>query len=283
MPLSRRIGIHVRTGRGLDKTVESIKALGVDTAQIFTGNPSAWRSAPVDSKATELFRTALQTMDVRPLLAHAMYLINLAGANPTLYQKSRDALGAELIRAESYGCAYVVTHIGSHGGQGHDAGIDKVVEALDQVLRTVRNPVALLLEISAGGGDYVGARFEDLKEILDRLPQHATRLGICFDTAHAYASGYDLSGGEGMRTALAELTALISPERIRACHCNDTTVARGGKADRHDNIGQGNIGLEGFRALLSFKALAHCAFILETPGEEQLEGLENLNRLRSLL
>jgi deoxyribonuclease-4 len=129
----------------------------------------------------------------------------------------------------------------------------------------------------------VGATFDDLAQILGRLPQHAQRLGVTFDTAHAYASGYDDAGAEGMRTTLDQLTSIVPAQRIRACHCNDTTVTLGGKADRHVNIGKGSIGLEGFRALLNYEPLAHCAFVLETPGEELLEGRENLDALRALL
>jgi deoxyribonuclease-4 len=273
----------VRTGRGLDQTAETIKALGINTVAFFTGNPSAWRSAPVDPQATAQFRKALEEMDVRPALSHAMYLINLASPNPNFYKKSQDALRAELTRAESYGCTYVVTHVGSHMGEGKEAGIERVVQALDQVLSSVRNPVTCLLEISAGGGAYVGSRFEDLAQILERLPQHRARLGVCFDTAHAYASGYDLAGADGMSRVLEELTSTIAAERIPACHCNDTTVPCGGKADRHHHIGQGNIGLEGFRTLLNFPALMNSAFVAETPGEEMQEGLDNLNTLRGLV
>jgi deoxyribonuclease-4 len=282
MAQERRIGMHVRTGRGLDKAVEMIKALQLQAVQIFTGNPSAWRSAPVDPKATALFKEALAEMNVRPAMSHAMYLINLASPNPNFQKKSREALKAELERAEAYGLQYVVTHVGSHMGDGAQAGIDRVVAQLDQVLGTASSSATCLLETSAGGGAYVGAKFDDLAQILTRLPQHAQRLGVCFDTAHAYASGYDVAGAEGMTKTLEQLTSVIPAERIRACHCNDTTVTLGGKADRHVNIGQGNVGLEGFRALLHFEPLAHCAFVLETPGEEMLEGLENLNTLRGL-
>jgi deoxyribonuclease-4 len=278
----RRIGMHMRTGRGLDKAVEMIKALHLQAVQIFTDNPSAWRSAPVDPKATAAFKAALQELDVRPAMSHAMYLINLASPNPNFQKKSREALQAELERAPSYGLQYVVTHVGSHMGEGAQAGIDRVVAQLDQVLSAAGGSAMCLLETSAGGGAYVGAKFEDLAQILSRLPQHAARLGICFDTAHAYASGYDVAGAQGMRTTLEQLTAIVPAERIRACHCNDTTVTLGGKADRHVNIGQGNVGVEGFKALLHFEPLAHCAFVLETPGEEMLEGLENLNTLRAL-
>jgi len=282
MAQERRIGMHMRTGRGLDKAVEMIKALQLQAVQIFTDNPSAWRSAPVDPKATAAFKAALEELGVRPAMSHAMYLINLASPNPNFQKKSREALKAELERAEAYGLQYVVTHVGSHMGEGDRAGIDRVVAQLDQVLSTAGGSASCLLETSAGGGAYVGAKFDDLAQILSRLPQHGERLGVCFDTAHAYASGYDVAGAEGMSKTLAQLTAMIPAQRIRACHCNDTTVTLGGKADRHVNIGQGNVGLEGFKALLRFDPLAHCGFVLETPGEEMLEGLENLNTLRAL-
>jgi deoxyribonuclease IV len=275
--------MHMRTGRGLDKAIETIKALELKAVQIFTGNPSAWRSAPVDAQATASFRKSLEALDVRPAMSHAMYLINLAGPNPNFQKKSREALRTELERSESYGCRYVVVHVGSHMGDGAQAGIDRVVAALDEVLGKAGGSTTCLLETSAGGGAYVGAKFEDLAQILARLPQHAERLGVCFDTAHAYASGYDVGGKEGMRKTLDFLTSIIAPQRIHACHCNDTTVSLGGKADRHVNIGQGNIGIEGFRELLNYEPLAHCAFVLETPGEEMLEGLENLTTLRSLV
>jgi deoxyribonuclease IV len=282
MPIERRIGMHMRTGRGLERAVEMIKALELKAVQIFTDNPSAWRSAPVDPKATEFFRRSLQELDVAPALSHAMYLINLAGPNPNFQKKSRQALQAELERAPSYGCQYVVVHVGSHMGEGAQAGIDRVVAGLDEVLNKASGSATCLLETSAGGGAYVGAKFEDLAQILGRLPQHAARLGVCFDTAHAYASGYDDAGADGMTTTIDQLTSIIPAERIRACHCNDTNVALAGRADRHVNIGQGNIGLDGFRALLRDPRLAHCAFVLETPGEEMLEGLQNLTTLRSL-
>jgi len=275
--------MHMRTGRGLEKAVEMIRALELQSVQIFTDNPSAWRSAPVDPNATAAFKRSLQELDVQPAMTHAMYLINLAGPNPDFQKKSRKALAAELVRAESYGCAYVVTHVGSDMGDGAQTGIDRVVAALDEVLTsTASSPTVCLLVTSAGGGAYVGAKFDDLAQILGRLPQHAERLGICFDTAHVYASGYDVAGAPGMTKTLEALTAIIPAQRVRACHCNDTTVALGGKADRHHQIGQGNIGIEGFRALLTYEPFAHCAFVLETPGDEMLEGLENLTTLRSL-
>src|SRR5438445_5567386 len=239
MAKQRRIGMHMRTGRGLDKAVETIRALRLGTVQIFTGNPSAWRSAPVDAQATAAFKRSLEELNVRPAMSHAMYLINLASPNPNFQKKSREALKAELERAEAYGLQYVVTHVGSHMGEGAQAGIDRVVAQLDQVLSTAGGSASCLLETSAGGGAYVGAKFDDLAQILSRLPHHAERLAVCFEPVHASASGYDVAGAEGMTTTREQLTAIIPAARIRARHCNDTTVTLAGTAERHVNIGQG--------------------------------------------
>jgi hypothetical protein len=145
----RRIGMHVHTGRGLDKAVDTIKALQLQAVQIFTGNPSAWRSAPVDPQATAMFKRSLEELDVRPAMAHAMYLINLASPNPTFQKKSRAALAAELTRAEAYGLQYVVSHVGSHMGDGAQLGIDRVVATLDQVLSTASAPAEGLMSVQA--------------------------------------------------------------------------------------------------------------------------------------
>src|SRR2546423_4599002 len=144
--------MHMRTGRGLDKAIEMIKTLQLKAVQIFTGNPSAWRSAPVDAQATASFRKSLEALDVRPAMSHAMYLVNLAGPNPNFQKKSREALRTELERSESYGCRYVVVHVGSHMGDGSQAGIDRVVAALDEVLSKAGGSTTCLLETTAGRG-----------------------------------------------------------------------------------------------------------------------------------
>src|SRR2546429_245649 len=166
------------------RTYYHIRALQLGTVQIFTGNPSAWRSAPVDAQATAAFKRSLQELDVQPAMSHAMYLINLASPNPNFQKKSREALRAELERAVAYGCQYVVTHVGSHMGDGAQAGIDRVVASLDEVLSKAGGSAMVLLETSAGGGAYVGAKFDDLAQILGRLPQHAERPGGTLDTPH---------------------------------------------------------------------------------------------------
>src|SRR2546423_15659887 len=153
--------MHMSTGRGSDKAMEMIKTLQLKAVQIFTGNPSAWRSAPVDPQATAFFRRSLEALDVGPAMSHAMYLINLASPNPNFMKKSRAALTAELVRAESYGCQYVVTHVGSHMGDGAQAGIDRVVAALDEALSGAGGSATGPLETPARGGAYVGAESSD--------------------------------------------------------------------------------------------------------------------------
>lgn len=278
-----RIGLHIRVGKGFDRTVQTIQTLGVNTLQIFTGNPSAWNPGALNAPAAHAFAQRLRELDVQPLVSHAMYLINLAASNPSFYAKSRAALAGELARAGAFPCQYAVTHIGSHGGEGREAGMERIVHALDYALTQADNEVMCLLENSAGSGQYIGAPFEDLAEILTRLPQHRHRLGVVFDTAHAYASGYDLAGGAAMTATLDALARVVPADRVRAVHCNDTPVALGGRADRHCAIGSGNIGTEAFRALVHYAPLQHCAFILETPGDELVEGAANLAALRALL
>ncbi len=279
---SLRLGIHVRVGKGFDRALEVVQTLQVNTLQIFTGNPSAWNPGALNAGAAGAFGRRLKELDVQPLVSHAMYLINLAASNPTFYEKSCAALAGELGRAATFGCAYCVTHIGSHGGDGRDVGMSRIVRALDFALSRTPNGVMCLLENSAGSGQYIGAQFQDLAEILERLPQHRDRLGVVFDTAHAYASGYDESTAVAMTATLDALTEAVPAGRVRAVHCNDTTVALGGRADRHEAIGAGNIGLEGFRALLRYPPLQQCAFILETPGDDLVEGAANLQVLRAL-
>ncbi len=278
-----RIGLHIRVGKGFDRAVQTIQTLGINALQIFTGNPSAWNPGALNAAAARAFAQRLRELDVQPLVSHAMYLINLAASNPAFYAKSRAALAGELSRAGAFPCQYAVTHIGSHGGEGREAGIERIVNALDHALTQTSNEVVCLLENSAGSGQYVGGPFEDLAEILGRLPQHRQRLGVVFDTAHGYASGYDQAGGAAMTATLDALVRIVGADRVRVVHCNDTTVALGGRADRHCAIGSGNIGTEGFRALLHYAPLRHCAFILETPGEEMVEGAANVATLRALL
>jgi deoxyribonuclease-4 len=278
-------GLHLDTGRGFPAAVEAAIALGLEATQIFTGNPAAWKSRMADTDAARTFTDSLRAGGVRVAVSHANYLINLAGPDPKMYAKSCDALTEELRRGAAYGLDHVIVHVGSHRGAGRASGLERIVAAVEQSFAAIPAAGAprLLLENSAGTGDNIGGRFEDLGELLRRLDSSRDRIGVCFDTCHAYASGYDLGGFEAGLKVIVDLQRCVGLDRIHVIHANDTQVPLGGKADRHWHLGEGNIGLDTFTLLLQHPTLGRLPFILETPGNEAVEGRRNLETLRSLL
>jgi deoxyribonuclease-4 len=264
--------------------VESARELGAEAVQIFTCNPSSWRSPMADPRAARAFTDALRAEGVRSVVSHANYLINLAGTEEPLYSKSVAALAEDLARGAAYGLDHCIVHIGSHKGAGLESGYQHVVAAVESALADVPAAASprLLLENSAGTGNNVGGRFEELAELMARLQPHADRVGICFDTAHAHSAGYDMSGAEMTGDTMAELEAVVSLDRVFVIHANDTQVPAGGRADRHWHIGEGLLGDDAFAYLLHHPGTQSLPFILETPGDESVEGRRNLERLRSL-
>jgi deoxyribonuclease-4 len=282
--LTAALGLHISVDRGFPAAVESARELGVEAAQIFTCNPSSWRSKMADPRAARAFTDALREAGVRKVVSHANYLINMAGAEEPIYTKSREAIADELYRGAAYGLDAVIVHIGSHKGSGLESAYDHVVAAVEGALESVPEDGSprLLLENSAGTGDNVGGRFEELAELLRRLSPHRGRVGVCFDTAHAHSAGYDMTGAEMAGDAIAELEEVVGLENIFVVHANDTQVPAGGKADRHWHIGEGLLGTDTFELLLRHPVLGELPFILETPGDEHREGRRNLETLRSL-
>ena len=279
------IGLHIDTGHGFRAAVDTVRDLGAEAVQIFTCNPSSWRSRSVDAGPARAFTDALRAAGVGCVVSHANYLINLAGPDPVMYAKSKSALADELRRGVAYGLDNVIVHIGSHRGSGLEVGLDRITEAVEEALAAVpaQGSPRLLLENSAGTGDNVGGRVEELGELMRRLSPHIDRVGLCLDTCHASASGYDLTGPQEAFEFLEELDAAAGLGNVRVVHANDTQVPVGGRADRHWHIGEGVIGLETFGFLLHEPRLKDLPFILETPGNESVEGRRNLETLRSLL
>jgi len=283
--LSPYLGLHIGTEKGFPAAVQSARDLGCEAVQIFTANPSSWRSRMADARAPRAFTDALRQGGARSVVSHANYLINIAGTEEPLYSKSCDALDDELRRGAAYGLDAVIVHIGSHKGAGLDAAYRNITSAVVHALTAVPDDRAprLLLENSAGTGDNVGGVFEELAELMRRLEAQADRVGICFDTAHAHSTGHDMSGAEMVGDTLAELDEIIGLDRIFVIHANDTQVPVGGKRDKHWHIGEGFIGSDGFAYLLHHPGLADRPFILETPGDEHIEGKRNLETLRALM
>ena len=282
--MTAALGLHIGVDRGFPAAIETATELGIEAAQVFTGDPTAWRSKMVDSRAAHAFTQSLRAAGVRTVVSHANYLINMAGSEQPIYSKSVSALADELSRGAAYGLDHVIVHIGSHKGAGLESAYENIVGAVENALATVpaEGSPRLLLDNSAGTGDNVGGRFDELAELLRRLEPHAGRVGVCFDTAHAHSAGYDMTGAEMSGDTLAELDDVVGFDRVFVIHANDTQVPAGGKADRHWHIGEGLLGTDTFALMLHHPVLGELPYILETPGDERTEGARNLETLRSL-
>jgi len=255
---------------------------GCRTLQIFLKNSNQWKGKNLTEEDRELFRAAQAESGIRPVVAHNSYLINLASPDTTLYQKSLEAFVEEIRRADFLGVPLVVLHPGAHMGAGATEGISRVARALNTTLARVEAPVRILLETTAGQGTCLGHKFEHLAAILDRI-RDSDRVGICVDTCHVFAAGYDIRTERGYRQTMRELDRLIGTERICVVHVNDCKKGLGCRVDRHAHIGKGFIGLGAFRYLLNDRRFASVPKILETPkGKDLAEDKMNLATLRML-
>jgi deoxyribonuclease-4 len=271
---------------GYHKAVEAAAEFGMDCVQLFTKNNNQWRAKPLSAEEVSRFRTALEETGVRSPIAHDSYLINLASPDDALWEKSRDAFAVELERAEALELIGVVMHPGSYVTSSPEAGLARIVEALDDVhARTAGFSTQTLLETTAGQGSNLGHRFEELAFILEHV-KHPDRVGVCVDTCHLFAAGYPLGTQAEYDATMAEFDRLIGLHRIQAFHLNDSQKAFGSRVDRHEAIGKGHLGLEPFRFVLNDRRFARVPMYLETPkGEadgEQLDAI-NLRTLRGLV
>jgi deoxyribonuclease-4 len=258
-----RIGIHVGIGGGFAKTVADALAIGCECIQIFAGNPRGWRATPYDPAAWADFAKQRQAHDIAPTVIHTSYLINLAAADKELRGKSAGLVAHDLDVAGRGKIEYVNTHLGSYGAQPRAKGFAHICALLDALIKAAPAGPVLLLENSAGGGNKCGGTIEELGEILRAVK--SKRIGVCLDTAHLWASGYDIVSPKGLASVLKLVDKHIGFGRVRVLHLNDTQVALGAKHDLHWHIGKGRIGTKGFRAILTRPEFAHVAGICETP------------------
>jgi len=283
MPL---LGAHQSVAGGLHLAFDRIRQVGGASLQIFTTNQRQWRTAPLQLEETRLFQERWQENGMMPVASHASYIINLATSQADLAIKSVDAFVEELQRCQQLGIGYVVIHPGSHGGAGIEQGLAEVVNNLDLVLErsgVLESEMKVLLETTAGQGTALGSRFEELGWLLQqsRYPAH---LGICVDTCHIFAAGYALCSSAEYQQTLDQLEHCIGYDRIHFFHLNDSKKECGSRVDRHEHIGEGKIGIDGFRHLLTDPRFLHHPMTLETPkGANLAEDIENLRRLRSVL
>jgi deoxyribonuclease-4 len=277
-------GAHVRSGGGVWHAVENGVAIGAEAIQFFAGSPRTWKPTQYKEQDAEQFRAMRAESPIRFVVIHTIYLINLATVNEDFYEKSVTALCGALAAADQLGADAIVTHIGSHQGAGFAAGLDRVQQALRRALADSEgSPVKLLLENTAGAGGTMGVDFVELGQIIDAAGGDP-RLGICVDTAHIYESGVDLRTREGIDEVLRELEDGCGRDRLVMLHLNDSKTPLGSNRDRHENIGDGDLGEAAFRLLVNEPAFKDLPGILEVPG---LDGngpdRENLDRLRALV
>ncbi|PZR57492.1 MAG: deoxyribonuclease IV [Candidatus Meridianibacter frigidus] len=272
-----RLGMHVRTARGYAAALERAQRAGCNAVQIFSSNPRSYRVAPLDQPALATFRTARQTAGLYPAVIHTSYLINLASDDPKIIAGSLGLVRGDLAFAAASGIEFVNTHLGSYGKRSREQGFGDACRALDKALEDIAPGVVLVLENSAGAGQLCGGTLEELGRFIKSVDH--PQLGVCIDTAHAWAAGYEINSQRGVDAFLYEAAEQIGLDRIHLFHFNDTQVPLGGNRDRHWHIGEGNIGFAGFRALAARSELASKAAILETPGEDE-DDVRNMQTIR---
>jgi deoxyribonuclease-4 len=269
---------------GISRSFARGESVGLEAMQIFAKNERQWTAKPISPEETVLFRAEQQRTGIHPVIVHDSYLINLAAPADDLREKSITAFADELERCAQLGIPYLVTHPGAHTGSGEEAGLARVAEAICRLLADgIGGNTVILLETTAGQGTALGYRFEHLARLFELIPYH-NRLGICVDTCHIFAAGYDIRDRESYEATFAELDRLIGLSWIKCFHLNDSQKELGSRVDRHAHIGQGCIGLEAFRLLVNDPRFASLPMIIETPkGEDMAEDRMNLAVLRSLV
>ena len=275
------IGAHVKTSGGVDKAVDRAVEIGAECMQIFAASPRMWRVTPIKDKPLQNYHQKIAEAGLGPTIVHAKYLTALGSPNPELVEKSRKSLTEELVQTERLGALGLVFHPASHRGAGLEAVFEQFVEGVHEVLENAPGDALLMLETSAGSGDHIGSKFEELGRLIKAIDN--PRVATCFDTQHVWASGYDIATKEGLDETMEEFDQDIGLDLLRCVHANDSMRDRGSSVDRHDNIGEGLIGREGFVNILSHPAFEDVPFYLEVPGYEK-DGPDkpNVDALKSI-
>jgi len=282
---ARRIGIHTSTAGGVHNAAERAYRLGCSTLQIFSSSPRQWKPYELARRHVEEMIRLRAKYDLKPLAIHANYLVNLAGGNPEFHAKSIAAFRGELERALTLQADYLVLHPGSFRGGSREEGLQRAALAIEQAadgLDLEAGKLRILVENTAGSEFSLGGNFEQVAELLYLL-RNFVPCGACIDTCHTHVAGYDIASQRGYDDTVDQLDRTVGLKNVYVWHCNDAKAACGSKLDRHQHIGKGSIGLKPFRRLLNDKRLAHGAFLAETPIDEPLDDLMNVNALKSLV
>jgi len=277
-----RLGVHVSVAGGVEKAVFRAREKGCDAFQIFSSNPRGWKSNPIPAESAERFAALQRQSGLYPAVDHMPYLPNLASAKDEVYVRSVQALATELERCQTLGIPYLVTHLGSHLGAGQESGLARIVSALQTAFSKSDSDAILLLENTSGTKNSMGSTFSDISAILESLPAERSRLGVCLDTCHLHAAGYDLRTSPALQATLDQFQDCIGLEKLMLIHLNDCRGSLGSHLDRHEHIGLGQIGEEGFRAILSHPSLTGIPMILETPVDARRDDVGNLEVARRI-
>ena len=275
-----QIGVHVSIAGSLDKAVDRALERGCDCFQIFTKNPRGWAAKDISEEDSARFRNAVSMSPISLVYAHMPYLPNLASEKPDMYQKSVDALVLELHRCSLLDIPYLVTHLG-HAGDSPKSGRSRVIAAINEAIGREEGKTRLLLENTAGERNSVGSSFEDIRQVLDRVGEPG-RIGVCLDTCHAFAAGYDIRTDLAVSDLVDSIREQFEVPYIRLIHLNDAKGDLGSGLDRHEHIGCGSIGEPGIRAVLHHPDLRSIPVICETPVDEQRGDVENIKVVRNL-
>jgi len=276
------LGAHMSIAGGVHLAVERAGSAGCDALQVFTKSSNQWKAKPLSAADAALFREKQIEHGVSPAFAHNSYLINLASPDAALRTRSIAAFTEEIDRCDALGLPYLIAHPGAHMGAGEEAGIDRIAGALNEIFASrLPSRVRVLLETTAGMGSSVGHRFEHLREIIRRLDEPG-RAGVCLDTCHVFAAGYDISTEKGYHAVMAECERVLGLQWIRAFHLNDSKKGLGCRLDRHEHIGKGGLGITAFWCLLNDPRFDGAPMVLETPkGDDVAEDKANLKALRA--
>lgn len=277
------LGAHVSIAGGVKNAPLNGEKIGCNAIQIFTKNQRQWSAKPYEDEEIKEYFKNLKKTEIKKVVAHSSYLINLASPNEDIFKKSTDALIDDLNRCEKLKIPFEVVHPGSHLGEGIEKGIEKIIKGIDIVFKKVSGS-GIALETVAGQGTNIGFRFEHLRDIINGVKEK-NRVFVCFDTAHTFEAGYDIRTEKGFRKVLDDFNKIIGIEKLVVFHLNDSKTPLSSNVDRHENIGKGLLGLEPFKLLVNSKEFKEHPMILETPGGDDMyiEDLKTLNLLKSLI
>ena len=277
-----RVGVHTSIAGGISNSIERAVLLDCNTVQIFSHSPRQWRKTVIPSNEAERFTALRQESNINPVFVHASYLINLASLSPDVVTKSIDLLAYEMDNADQIGAEYVVLHTGSASGEDGAIARQKAARALKESLEKKQGKASIILENTAGQRGDITSTIQSLADIMDLC--NSDRIsGICIDTCHAFASGYDIKSRKGLNKLLTEIKKYIGIDKLKLIHLNDSKKHLGSGVDRHEHIGRGAIGIDGFRNILSDRRIRKVPIILETPKENEDDDKKNLKTVLSLL